>query len=180
MERPLKTETDSDALNDGSPGDDLGALIDYHRTLATDMRTAAHLDKSLRDCLDLVANAFGYDSHDQLTAAPAEPDLAQGRGDEILRFWQSPALSDFITDYASRRNPVVLALGGDGSIIAAETHPNTVFEIRATVNGFTVFDLGLGPFSPNDYDRVRIPLGTHATIAQAFAALAQSQNWEWA
>lgn len=150
--------------------------------LAAEIHALILDDKSLGDCLDLIAGAYGYDSHSQMKAAlVGDGAIPQERRDEILRFWQSPALSDFITDYACRRRPVVLALSRDGSIIAAESSPNTntVFEIAATHSGFTVFDLGVGPYSPHCPSHFRIPMDTYAAVSQAFAALAKSQNWEW-
>ncbi len=162
-----------------SSGDALAALIDDHTTLAVQIKTFIHQDKTLEQCLDLVAVAFGYDSHSNLTTAYGRTGAATAGTEDILKFWQSPALSDFITDYACRRRPVVLALGSDGGIIAAESQPNNVFEIQATPNGFTVFDLGMGPYSPQNFNHIRIPLHTHATISQAFASLAKAQNWDW-
>lgn len=159
----------------------------YHSTLesseilATEIQALIHDDKSHAQCLELVAQAYGYSSYGLMKAALATGQDArqQSRLDAIQQFWQSPRLSEFITDYACRRQPVVLAFSSENSLIIAQSAPSAVFEIAATPHGFTLFDLGLGPYLPQSANHFRIPLDSYATVAEAFGVLAQTQNWEW-
>lgn len=155
--------------------------IETFQALAAEIQALIHDDKSHAQCLELVAQAHGYSSFSQMEdVLGTDPKSDQrDRLDSIHQFWKSPRLSEFITDYACRRQPVVLALSSENSLIVAQSSPSTVFEIAATPNGFTLFDLGLGPYLPQSTNHFRVPLDTYASVAEAFGVLALTQNWEW-
>ena len=135
-------------------------------------------------CLEIVAASFGLDdplallsavsanppANETDTTAPAAP-LAP-----VVAFWQSGMLTSFITDYSSRRQPVVALLSGRDSVVVMSSTPPRIFEIIANDGVFDLRDLGPGPWPGNGETRI---LGSFPSPAQAFDHLCQRNQWEW-
>ena len=155
--------------------------LETSNALAQEINDLVHNDKSYAQCLELVAQAFGYASLDEMqsTFATGDSGVPPQHREEMTQFWQSPRLSEFITDYACRRQPVVLSKSNQESIIIAQSSPSMVFEIGFTRHGFTVFDLGVGPYLPQSPFHFRIPIDTFPTIEKAFASLSRMRDWDW-
>ena len=156
----------------------LGELIRGFQT-----RSGGWLDDAT--CLEVVAQSFGLadplallaELSDNPPPPPAAPEPEEPVNyPPIVAFWRDGMLTSFITDYSSRRQPVVATLSGRDSIIVLSSAPQRIFEIAQDGEMIDVLDLGPGPWSPA---QIPAPLGRFATPTHAFDHLCQIHHWEW-
>ncbi len=150
----------------------LGDLV-----LAIQSRSEGALDDET--CLDIIASSFGLDDPLALLSAVSDQSAPEKPPQKALppipAFWQSGLLNSFITDYSSRRQPVVVILSGRDSIIALSSSPQEIFEIIDQDDTIKLLSLGMGPWPKPPYAL----LGNYTSVAEAFDALCQRHGWDW-
>ena len=146
-----------------------------------EQRSGGWLDDAT--CLEIVAASFGLDDPLALLAAVsanpppvAEGDVPLAPTSPVAAFWQSGMLTGFITDYSSRRQPVVALLSGRDSVVVMSSTPPRIYEIIGNDGVYDLKDLGPGPWPAAAISQV---MGSFPSPAQAFDQLCQRNQWEW-
>jgi hypothetical protein len=132
-------------------------------------------------CLEIIASSFSLSDPLALLSAVSEAEpvaepAQEGNQSAVSTFWQSGLLNSFITDYSSRRQPVVLVLSGRDSIIVLSSQPQNIYEIAENQGRISLLSLGMGPWPKPPFDL----LGQFDTAANAFDELCLRNGWEWA
>ena len=143
----------------------------------------SHSEGTLDDetCLEIIATSFGFNDPLALLSAvsesePAPEESVEENRSPVSAFWQSGLLNSFITDYSSRRQPVVLVLSGRDSIIVLSSQPQNIYEILQDQGRVFLQSLGMGPWPKPPFT----VLGQYSTPPEAFDALCRLNGWEWA
>jgi hypothetical protein len=148
--------------------------------LVSNIQSNAQAAMDDETCLVIIARSFGYKDHldllSAITESPPVPKSPAHNSGPLLDFWQSGKLNSFITDYACRKHPVILALGGDNSLIILSTSPPKAIKIIEGNGSILLTDLGPLPLSLAAPPTI---LGNFVTPHQAFDALCQWNDWDW-